>query len=294
MMGSDPIRDWICGQGGASKITRISPVGGGCINTALRYDTDSGTFFVKTNRDVGPAMFEAEAAGLEAMFATSTIRVPRPLKVGPLPGRGSYIIMEFINMGASRGGQAELGRQLAEMHKASSSERGFGFDMDNTIGSTPQPNPWTSDWVAFFQEQRLRYQLQLAEKQYRDYDIAEKGQRLVDKIPSLFRDVSDIRPCLLHGDLWSGNIAADERGAPVILDPACYYGHNEAEFGMSWCAGFGAGFYNAYFEVIPKQPGFEQRRDLYRLYHYLNHYNLFGSSYRSSCMAIIKQYTNLA
>ncbi|KAG6545327.1 hypothetical protein Mapa_013176 [Marchantia paleacea] len=294
MLGSDPIKDWICGQGGASKITRISPVGGGCINTALRYDTDSGTFFVKTNRDVGPAMFEAEAAGLQAMFATSTIRVPRPFNVGALPGRGSYIIMEYINMGASRGGQAELGRQLAEMHKASSSDRGFGFEMDNTIGSTPQPNPWTNDWVAFFQEQRLRYQLQLAEKQYRDYDIAEKGQRLVDKIPSLFRDVSDIRPCLLHGDLWSGNIAADERGAPVILDPACYYGHNEAEFGMSWCAGFGAGFYNAYFEVIPKQPGFEQRRDLYRLYHYLNHYNLFGSSYRSSCMAIIKQYTNLA
>ncbi|KAL3687598.1 hypothetical protein R1sor_013907 [Riccia sorocarpa] len=262
MMGADPIRDWICSEGGASKITRISPVGGGCINTALRYDTDAQTFFVKTNRDVGPAMFEAEAAGLHAMFATETIRVPKPFKVGALPGRGSYIIMEYINMGTSRGGQAELGRQLAQMHKAGSTDKGFGFDMDNTIGSTPQPNPWMSDWVAFFQEQRLRYQLQLAEKQYRDYDIAEKGQRLVDKLPSLFQGVGEIKPCLLHGDLWSGNIAADEKGAPVILDPACYYGHSEAEFGMSWCAGFGSSFYNAYFDVIPKQPGFEQRRDL--------------------------------
>ncbi|KAL2629583.1 hypothetical protein R1flu_014269 [Riccia fluitans] len=255
MMGTDPIRDWICGEGGASKITRISPVGGGCINTALRYDTDAETFFVKTNRDVGPAMFEAEAAGLQAMFATGTIRVPKPFKVGALPGRGSYIIMEHINMGTSRGGQAELGRQLALMHKAGKTDKGFGFEMDNTIGSTPQPNPWTSDWVTFFQEHRLRYQLQLAEKQYRDYDIAEKGQRLVEKLPYLFQGVGDIQPCLLHGDLWSGNIAADEKGAPVILDPACYYGHHEAEFGMSWCAGFGSSFYNAYFEVIPKQPG---------------------------------------
>ena len=27
-------------------------------------------------------------------------------------------------------------------------------------------------------------------------------------------------------------------------------GHNEAEFGMSWCAGFGSSFYNSYFEVF--------------------------------------------
>ncbi|CAM6104548.1 unnamed protein product [Calypogeia fissa] len=287
----DPIRAWIVGEGGATKITKIAPVGGGCINTAMRYDTDSGSFFVKTNRDVGPAMFEAEAVGLEAMYATGTIRVPKPYKVGPLPGRGSYIIMEHISMGASRRGQAELGRKLAEMHKAGRTDKGFGFDMDNTIGSTPQKNPWTSDWVTFFRDHRLGYQLQLAEKQYRDFDIVEKGKRLLDKLPSFFRDVQ-VEPCLLHGDLWSGNITADENGAPVILDPACYYGHNEAEFGMSWCAGFGSSFYDAYFKVIPKQPGFEKRRELYRLYHYLNHYNLFGSSYRSSSISIIQTFVN--
>jgi len=99
-----------------------------------------------------------------------------------------------------------------------------------------------------------------------------------------------IEPCLLHGDLWSGNISSDKNGEPVILDPACYYGHSEAEFGMSWCAGFGGSFYNSYFEVMPKLPGFEERRDLYMLYHYLNHYNLFGSGYRSSAMSIIDDY----
>ncbi|KAH7288579.1 hypothetical protein KP509_31G032500 [Ceratopteris richardii] len=243
----DPVREWIMGEGGASKILKISPVGGGCVNNASQYQTDVGSFFVKTNRSIGPAMFEAEAVGLDAMHKTNTIRVPKPLKVGPLPGRGSYIIMEFIQFGASRG-QTELGRKLAEMHKVGVSEKGFGFPVDNTIGSTPQQNPWTDDWISFYGEHRLGFQLKLAQQQYRDNDVYMKGQKLLQYMHLLFKDV-EITPCLLHGDLWSGNVAADKEGNPVILDPACYYGHNEAEFGMSWCAGFGSSFYNAYFEV---------------------------------------------
>ncbi|KAL2337381.1 hypothetical protein Fmac_011827 [Flemingia macrophylla] len=288
-MSEDPVREWILSEGKATKITKISPVGGGCINFANRYDTDAGSFFVKTNRSIGPSMFEAEALGLGAMYETGTIRVPKPYKVGPLPTGGSFIIMEFIQFGASRSNQSDLGRKLAEMHKAGKSSKGYGFDIDNTIGSTPQINTWSSDWVQFYGEHRLGYQLKLALDQYGDKTIYEKGQRLVKSMGPLFANVV-VEPCLLHGDLWSGNISSDKNGDPVILDPACYYGHSEAEFGMSWCAGFGGSFYNSYFEVMPKQPGFEERRDLYMLYHYLNHYNLFGSGYRSSAMSIIDGY----
>ncbi|CAL9113516.1 protein-ribulosamine 3-kinase, chloroplastic-like isoform X3 [Musa acuminata AAA Group] len=291
-MGDDPIREWILTEGKATQITRISPIGGGCINHASRYDTDSGSFFVKTNRRIGPSMFEAESLGLSAMYATQSIRVPMPYKVGPLPTGGSFIIMEFIEFGPSRGSQSVLGRKLAEMHQAGKSSKGFGFDIDNTIGSTPQINSWSSDWIDFFSEHRLGYQLKLALDQYGDSAIYEKGQRLMKNLQPLFEGVV-IEPCLLHGDLWSGNISSDKNGDPVILDPACYYGHTEAEFGMSWCAGFGGAFYSSYFEVMPKQPGFEKRRDLYMLYHYLNHYNLFGSGYRSSAMSIIDDYLRM-
>ncbi|CAI9101690.1 OLC1v1039073C3 [Oldenlandia corymbosa var. corymbosa] len=291
-LGNDPITEWILSEGKATQITRISPVGGGCINNANRYDTDAGPFFVKSNRSIGPSMFEGEVLGLNAMYETHTIRVPKPYKFGALPTGGSYIIMEFIEFGASRSNQSELGRKLAEMHKAAKSEKGFGFHVDNTIGSTPQINTWTSDWVEFYAEHRLGYQLKLIRQQYGDSTIHERGQRLAKNIGPLFEGVA-IEPCLLHGDLWSGNITSDKNGEPVILDPACYYGHNEAEFGMSWCAGFGGSFYNAYFEVMPKQPGFEKRRDLYLLYHYLNHYNLFGSSYRSSALSIIDDYLRM-
>ncbi|GLJ53944.1 hypothetical protein SUGI_1152890 [Cryptomeria japonica] len=288
----DPVREWILGEGGATNINRVIPIGGGCISIANRYDTNAGSFFVKTNRDIGPPMFEAEAIGLNAMYSTNTIRVPKPFKVGPLLGRGSYIIMEFIEFGSSRGDQAKLGRKLGEMHKAGISDKGFGFMVDNTIGSTPQVNSWTSDWITFYGEHRLGYQLQLAQEQYRDNDIYAKGQRLLKNLSALFKDI-EIKPCLLHGDLWSGNICSDRNSEPVILDPACYYGHNEAEFGMSWCAGFGTSFYNSYFEVMPKQEGFEMRRNLYMLYHYLNHYNMFGSSYRSSCASILDRYLQM-
>lgn len=291
-MSDDPVREWILSEGKATEITRISSVGGGCINRANRYDTDAGSFFVKTNRSIGPSMFEGEALGLNAMYETKSIRVPKPFKVGSLPTGGSYIIMEFIEFGGSRGDQSVLGRKLAEMHKAGKSENGFGFDVDNTIGSTPQINTWTSDWIHFYGEHRLGFQLKLLRDQYGDSSIYEKGQRLVKSMGPLFDDVV-IEPCLLHGDLWSGNISSDKNGEPVILDPACYYGHNEAEFGMSWCAGFGGSFYDAYFKVMPKQPGYEKRRDLYLLYHYLNHYNLFGSGYRSSAMSIIDDYLRI-
>ncbi|KAF1883942.1 hypothetical protein Lal_00038297 [Lupinus albus] len=313
-MSQDPVHEWILSEGQATKITKIRPVGGGCINLASRYDTDAGSFFVKTNRSIGPSMFEAEALGLEAMYETGTIRVPKPHKVGPLPTGGSFIVMEFIEFGASRGNQSALGRKLGEMHKAGKSNKGYGFDVNNTIGRyihrTVHADHSTNKHLvirldSIYGECRLGYQLKLALDQYGDKTIYEKGQRLVKSMGPLFDNVV-IEPCLLHGDLWSGNISSDKNGEPVILDPACYYGHSEAEFGMSWCAGFGGSFYNSYFEasrwfsstidyllafsVIPKQPGFEERRDLYMLYHYLNHYNLFGSGYRSSSMSIIDDY----
>ncbi|XP_010255538.1 PREDICTED: protein-ribulosamine 3-kinase, chloroplastic [Nelumbo nucifera] len=291
-LSDDPISEWILTEGKATQITRISPIGGGCINRANRYDTDAGPFFVKSNRSIGPSMFEGESLGLSAMYETKSIRVPKPFKVGPLPSGGSYIIMEFIEFGSSRGDQSVLGRKLAEMHKAGKSNKGFGFDVNNTIGSTPQINTWSSDWVQFYAEHRLGYQLKLAKDQFGDSTIYEKGQRLVKNMGPLFEGAV-LEPCLLHGDLWSGNISSDKNGYPLILDPACYYGHNEAEFGMSWCAGFGGSFYKSYFEVMPKQPGFEKRRDLYMLYHYLNHYNLFGSGYRSSAMSIIDDYLRM-
>jgi fructosamine-3-kinase len=84
----------------------------------------------------------------------------------------------------------------------------------------------------------------------------------------------------LHGDLWSGNAAADETGAPVIFDPAVYYGDREADMAMTELfGGFSSSFYAAYTAAYPLDAGYPVRKELYNLYHVLNHLNLFGGGY---------------
>lgn len=85
---------------------------------------------------------------------------------------------------------------------------------------------------------------------------------------------------LLHGDLWSGNYAFDDDGQPVVFDPAVYYGDRETDLAMTELfGGFSADFYAAYQSAWPLDSGYRVRKQLYNLYHILNHLNLFGGHY---------------
>jgi fructosamine-3-kinase len=263
-----------------------SSVGGGCINTAVRLTDGSRSWFVKTNSAGRLAMFEAELAGLRAMAETGTIRVPRPLCCGRA-GDSSYLAMEWIDWG--HGGalsQAEAGRQLAQMHRAQAKR--FGWDRDNTIGSTPQINTWTDDWTEFWRENRLGYQLQLAATHGYGGRLQQLGKRLLESFAALIDH--DPRPSLIHGDLWGGNIGFDQNTAPVLFDPASYFADREAELAMTELfGGFAEPFYAAYNETWPLDPGYKVRKHLYNLYHILNHLNLFGSGYAGQAQRLIER-----
>jgi len=269
------------------KVTGEQFQGGSSWSSAYIYTTSSGTkLFVKTALGRDEAMFRGEALGLQAMYDTHTIRTPKVLHYGPLEASGSFIVMEALDMGGSPS-QAELGRRLALMHLAPPKDENaaagkFGFPVNNTIGGTPQPNAWMSDWVEFFREKRLAHQIKLAG----DSTLSRLGDKLLPNLGQFFEGAGEIKPSVLHGDLWSGNISSVS-GEPVIFDPATYYGHHEAEWGMSWCAGFGPEFWNAYHELVPRAPGWEERHQLYTLYHILNHYNLFGGSYYNQAKSIM-------
>ena len=260
-------------------------LGGGCINTALRLTDGEQQWFVKTNSADRLDMFEAEAEGLEAMADTGTIRVPRPLGTGTHDGQ-SYIIMEYIaSGGAGSRGQALAGEQLAAMHRHTA-ER-FGWHRDNTIGATHQPNAWRTDWIDFWREQRLGFQLELAGHNGFP-NLARRGEQLLERFPALIDH--DPQPSLLHGDLWGGNITFDTDGQPVIFDPAVYYGDREAELAMTELfGGFGRDFYAAYDAAWPLDRGYATRKTLYNLYHILNHANLFGGGYASQAQRMIDQ-----
>lgn len=270
------------------KLLSVKPLSGGCINECFVYKMDKGAFFVKLNKRESLAMFEAEVQGLDSLRATKTIRIPKTYCCGSLPEGGAYLIMEYIVPGKMKSWtQKRFGEDLASLHLAEGASR-FGFVCDNTIGSTSQKNSWNTSWVDFFLLNRLQEQLDLADKTNGDETLRDYGKKVLKIVPKLFEGIS-IKPSLIHGDLWSGNMLVDEEGRVAIVDPAAYYGHHEAEFGMMEMFGGGSlEFYEAYHQKIPKQEGFEERQLVYKLYHILNHLNLFGRGYYSSCLSIMK------
>ena len=161
-----------------------------------------------------------------------------------------------------------MGRMLAEAHR----KRGprFGWHRDNYIGTTPQQNGWCDDWAEFWRERRLRPQLALAQRSGFDLGVVEVDGILENHEP---------HPSLLHGDLWRGNAGFTSDG-PVVFDPAVYYGDREADLAMTELFGrFPPEFYAAYEKAYPLERGYELRKELYHLYHLLNHLNLFGAGY---------------
>ncbi len=262
-------------------------VGGGCINQALVLESSEQRYFVKTNTADRLAMFEAEAEGLREIAATHTVRVPAPVCSG-VAANQAFLALEYLPLrGADAQAQETLGRQLAQMHRATAPR--FGWKRDNTIGSTPQPNAPAGDWVAFWRAQRLGFQLGLAADNGYGGSLQHDGEQLLDRLPAFFRDYQPVAS-LLHGDLWGGNAAATDTGAPVIFDPAVYYGDREADLAMTELfGGFGARFHAAYREAWPLDAGYRARKNLYNLYHVLNHLNLFGGGYRAQAQQMIER-----
>jgi len=201
-------------------------------------------------------------------------------------GNGAFLALEWVQLSrASADEQALLGAQLAHQHRVLAAR--FGWHRANTIGSTEQVNTWTEDWLPFFREHRLRFQLELAQTNGYGGRLQESGARLLQRLDVLLGDHRPA-PSLLHGDLWGGNVGADPSGAPVIFDPAVYFGDREADLAMTRLfGGFRREFYEAYEKAWPLPASAAQRVDLYNLYHVLNHLNLFGASYLQQAQAII-------
>jgi fructosamine-3-kinase len=243
-----------------------------------------GSSFIKTGPVSALPMFEAEAEGLTELREAGVIRVPDVISCGVSEGK-SYIALERLSL--QRPDQMierRFGEQLANLHRHTAAK--FGWFRDNTIGPTPQINSQSDDWLAFFREHRLQYQLDLAARNGFSSDLAEPGSRLADNLADLFVGYEPVAS-LLHGDLWGGNWGCAD-GEAVTFDPAVYYGDRETDIAMTKLfGGFGPAFYAAYEASWPLEPGHEQRLKLYQLYHVLNHLNIFGRSYLGQAKQLI-------
>lgn len=272
------------------KITGTTPLSGGCISSAYKLKLNNKQeLFLKHNPSVSDKMFIAEAHGLQELKKSGVIRVPEVIMY-----HDDFILLEFIQQGnKSNNFFRDFGISFALMHKYSSEN--YGFYENNFIGSNEQINiPVGSEkenWSSFYFNKRILYQLELAEKLgYTTSELKEGIEKLEEKIEEII-GINNEQPSLLHGDLWGGNYMVDENGNACLIDPAVYYGHREADLGMTKLfGGFSSEFYEAYNETYPLQDGYAYRENIYKLYHVLNHLNLFGRGYYSQAISLIHFY----
>lgn len=261
---------------------------GGCIAQTYLLVTASGKeYFLKSGAD-DITMFAKEANGLRELAKANALRIPAVYEATP-----HWLLLEYIPQGRpGRNFFRSFGEKFAEMHRYSGST--YGFSEDNFIGATPQLNQpsaeATNDWCTFYWENRLLPQFYFAEKRGFGGELQQLFAKLEGKITDIIGDSEEF-PALLHGDLWSGNFLVDKEGEACIIDPAVYYGHREADLAMTRLfGGFDEEFYRAYNEAWPLPAGYEYRENLYKLYHVLNHLNLFGSGYLGQSIRLVKSY----
>jgi protein-ribulosamine 3-kinase len=273
--------------GHAFKIVSVTPIAGGDINSAYHLQSRQQSYFIKLNNISLINMFEAEFIGLQEIANLQAVSVPKPILYDKTD-RHAFLVLEYIEFGlASKTTDRRLGKQLAEQHQIP--QPYYGWHRDNNIGCTPQINTQNTNWLNFWRDNRLAFQLKLAENRGYGGQLQKFGERLCNDM-GVFFGGHRTQPSLLHGDLWSGNASVDSRGQPVLFDPACYYGDREADIAMTELfGGFSQDFYASYNQIWPLDNGYKTRKHLYNLYHILNHLNLFGRGYLKQAEHIMSQ-----
>ncbi|WP_018693579.1 fructosamine kinase family protein [Algicola sagamiensis] len=259
-------------------------IGGGDINLSYVISSRHETLFIKINQKSFFEAFETEMFSLHELELSDTIRVPEVLCTGTTLDK-SFLVMEYIPLEPhSDIGWGEAGEMLAELHAIHEQEC-FGLDEENYIGTNLQPNGWHKKWCIFFAEQRIGWMLQILEEKGHSFGDIEEIIGVIKHYLGHHKP----KPSLLHGDLWRGNIGFHEN-EPVFYDPSSYYGDAEADIAMTELFGpFPPQFYQGYYATFPKSSGYELRRNIYNLYHLLNHAILFRGQYVHEAGNIIKQ-----
>lgn len=261
-----------------STLTEATELPAGRTRRALRLDTSDGPLFVKLLPAAQADRFAAEVDGLALLRGVGSFRIP-DVCARACTDTHAWLALEWIDLHAVT--TPEEGRLFGEALAALHATIGphYGLTRDNWLGDSRQENGTSESWPLFYAHKRLRPQLEQVIAGGQHGPLVRDVRAIIERVAALFLDY---RPTasLLHGDLWHGNAAVDASGRPVLFDPAVHYGDREADFAMAELfGGFPISMYAAYLRTSPLHANAPARRGLYRLYHLLNHCNLFGASY---------------
>jgi fructosamine-3-kinase len=267
-------------------ITAARPLSGGCIGEVSRLDLADGRRIVAKVDRGGKPRLEIEGYMLRYLREHSALPVPEVLWSEP-----KTLLMTFEpgESHFSARGQAHAAELLAALHSVAASA--CGLERDTLIGGLHQPNPNSKSWIDFFREQRLLHMARLAHREgHLPATLLARLERFAADLEKFIAEPP--HPSLLHGDVWTTNVLAENHRITAFLDPAIYYGHPEVELAFTTLFGtFGPAFFEAYDAIRPIAPGFfEVRRDIYNLYPLLVHVRLFGSSYLGGITATLARH----
>lgn len=284
---------WAIEAAAGGPVERVETLGANFGAALARVTAGGARFALKWSLAPRPGALAAEAHGLRTLAAAGAVRVPIVVAAADPSDTGAsgpaFLLSEWIEGDGARPDQAALGTALAALHRVTAPA--YGLERDNYIGGTPQANGWIEGWPEFFRTRRLEPQIALAARNgLLDTARRRSLDRLLGRLDALLDGVPRA-PALIHGDLWGGNVVAAAGGAPALVDPAVSFSDREAEIAFTELfGGFGPRFYAAYNAAWPLEPGYAERRDLYNLYHLLNHLNLFGEGYGPQVDAVTHHY----
>jgi len=258
-----------------------------CHPCAILSDDSFSVFAKYSTAPDAARQFEIEQAGLEYLAEKAGVLIPMPVAVVPLD-EGMLFILEGLQA-IERGPEQwrQIGRTLARIHKVKSDS--FGFRSDNFFGPLPQDNSTLPDWPAFFAERRLQPLLRLAvDSGNLPPSMALQVETMIERLPDLCGP--QVTPTLLHGDAQQNNFISTARGTYVI-DPAIYYGHPELDLAfVDYFQPVPRDLFDGYREELPIDPGFDERRGLWRLPGYLAAVAVEGQGYLGMLLAALQGY----
>ena len=256
------------------KAANARPLSGGCVGEVYRVELEDGdTVVVKIDTGASAAL-SIEGWMLDYLGERSTLPVPRVHHADD-----ALLIMDFVETAGSLGAEGErhAADLLAALHDITADA--YGLERDTLIGGLPQSNTPRESWTAFYAEHRLVNMARQAERARRiDSRLCARVEKLASRLDRHIDEPA--APSLVHGDVWSGNVLANNGRVAAFIDPAIYYADPDVELAfIDWLHCFGRAFFERYQEHRPIRDGWPERRTIYQLYPQLVHARLFGGGY---------------